>query len=83
LRRALALWETDGEDESLRGSRSLTHVALARAFLSRGRHAAALVCLERARADGAPDALVEPIRAQAHAVVGAPWDALRAHLEGA
>lgn len=83
LRRALALWDMETlETESLREPRALTHVALARAFVARSRHVAALVSLEAAEAHGAPEDLVDPLRTEAQAVLGAPWTKVRTHLRG-
>ncbi|MBX7195266.1 MAG: tetratricopeptide repeat protein [Sandaracinaceae bacterium] len=83
LRRALALWDMDAgnETESLREPRALTHAALARAFVARGRHVAALVCLERARENGATDDELAPIRDKAQEAVGDHWARLRTHLD--
>ena len=81
LRRALALWDMESvETEALREPRALTHVALARAFVARSRHVAALVSLEEARAFGAPEELVDPLHAQAQAVLGASWTRVHTHL---
>jgi tetratricopeptide (TPR) repeat protein len=83
LRRALALWDMDAgnETQSLREPRALTHAALARAFVARGRHVAALVCLERARENGATDDELAPIRDKAQEAVGDHWARLRTHLD--
>jgi hypothetical protein len=82
LRRALALWDMEsGDTEALREPRALTHVALARAFVARNRHLAALVSLEEARVHGAPEALVDPLRAQAEGVLGSSWTRVQDHLQ--
>lgn len=70
LRRALALG--DGPRDAM--------PLLARAFLSRGKAVAAMVCIEDALAAGAPEEEIAQVRADANAALGSGWTKLRAFV---
>ena len=55
---------------------------LSRAFASRQRHLAAIVCAEDALGDGATEETVESVRSEALGALGQPWERFREFMAG-
>jgi hypothetical protein len=72
LRRAMALG----------GEPALVLPLLSRAFASRQRHLAAIVCAEDALSDGASEEVVESVRSEALGALGQPWERFREFMAG-